>query len=93
MGTSEFNARGNPAMDQDPIKGGVEILLAASCYSNRKPHAFRVNRDQVIDLEIWFKIHTNVSNVETASKKTSKLLKFSISFETITVEFRHSATI
>ena len=22
--------------------------------------AFRVNRDQVIDLEIWFKIHTNV---------------------------------
>ena len=31
--------------------------------------AFRVNRDQVIDLETWFKIHTNVSNVETASPK------------------------
>ena len=32
--------------------------------------AFRVNRDQVVDLEIWFKIHTNVSNFETASPKT-----------------------
>ena len=31
--------------------------------------AFRVNRDQVMDLEIWFKIHTNVSNFETASPK------------------------
>ena len=29
--------------------------------------AFKVNRDQVIDLEIWFKIHTNVSNFKTAS--------------------------
>ena len=28
--------------------------------------AFRVDRDQVMDLETWFKIHTNVSNVETA---------------------------
>ena len=24
--------------------------------------AFRMNRDQVMDLEIWFKIHTNVFN-------------------------------
>ena len=31
---------------------------------------FRVNRDQVVDLEIWLKIHTNVSNFETASPKT-----------------------
>lgn len=28
---------------------------------------FRVNRDLVMDLEIWFKIHKNVSNFETAS--------------------------
>ena len=34
-----------------------------------KFEAFRVNRDQVIDLETWFKIHTNVSNDETASPK------------------------
>ena len=27
-----------------------------------KYDAFRLNRDQVMDLEIWFKIHTNVSN-------------------------------
>ena len=26
-----------------------------------KYDAFRMNRDQVVDLEIWFKIHTNVS--------------------------------
>ena len=32
-----------------------------------KYDAFRVNRDQVMDLE---KIHTNVSNFETASPKT-----------------------
>jgi len=35
MGTGEFNAGGNPAMDQYPIHGGVEILLVASCYRNR----------------------------------------------------------
>ena len=32
--------------------------------------ACRVNREQVMDLEMWFKIHTNVSNFETASPKT-----------------------
>ena len=32
--------------------------------------AFRVNRDQVMDLEIRFKIHTKVSNFEKASPKT-----------------------
>ena len=35
-----------------------------------KYDAFRVNRDQVMDYEIWFKIHTNVSNFETVSPKT-----------------------
>ena len=30
----------------------------------------RVNRDQVMDLEIRFKIHTNVSNFEKASPQT-----------------------
>ena len=35
MGISEFTAGGNPAMDQHPIQGGVEILLVASCYGNR----------------------------------------------------------
>ena len=29
-----------------------------------------------MDLEIWLKIHTNVSNFETASPKPYKLLKF-----------------
>ena len=36
-----------------------------------KYDAFRVNRDQVRNLEIWFKIHTNVSNFETASPQTT----------------------
>ena len=35
-----------------------------------KYDAFRLNRDQVMDLEILFKIHTNVSNFETASPKS-----------------------
>ena len=39
--------------------------------------AFRVNRDQVMELEIWFKTQTNVSNFEAASPKTIKTLKLS----------------
>ena len=35
-----------------------------------KYDAFRVNRDQAMNLEICFKINTNVSNFETASLKT-----------------------
>ena len=35
-----------------------------------KYDAFRMNRDQVMDLEIRFKIRTNVSNFEKASPKT-----------------------
>ena len=30
----------------------------------------KVNRDQVMDLDTWFKIQINVSNFETASPKT-----------------------
>ena len=40
-----------------------------------KYDSFRVNRDQVMDLEMWFKIHTNVSNFETESLKTILTLK------------------
>ena len=32
-----------------------------------KYDAFRVNTDQVMHLEIWLNIQTNVSNFETAS--------------------------
>ena len=35
MGTSEFNAGGNPAMDWHPIQGEVEIFLVTSCHGNR----------------------------------------------------------
>ena len=38
-----------------------------------KYDSFRVNRDQVMDLEIRFKIHTNVSNFEKESPKTLKI--------------------
>ena len=37
--------------------------------------SFSVNRDQVMDLEIWLKIHTKVSNCETASSKVILTLK------------------
>ena len=46
-----------------------------------KYDAFSLNRDQVMDLEIWFKIHTNVSNFETASPKiiqTHKIFMISV---------------
>ena len=41
-----------------------------------KYDAFRMNRDNVMYLEIWFKIHINVSNFKTASPKSYKLLNF-----------------
>ena len=44
-----------------------------------KYDAFRMNRDQVMDLETWFKIHTNVFKFETASK-SYKLLKYFYDF-------------
>ena len=37
--------------------------------------ALRVNRDQVMDLEKWFKIHTNVSNFRQRPPKPYKTLK------------------
>ena len=39
-----------------------------------KYDAFRVNRGQVTGLGIWLKIHTNVSNFETASPKATKTI-------------------
>ena len=45
------------------MKDHVEIVRLT------KYDAFRVNKDQVVDLKIWFKIHTKVSNFETASPK------------------------
>ena len=42
--------------------------------------AFRMNRDQVMDLEIWFKIHINVFNFETASPKIILTLKIFYDF-------------
>ena len=42
--------------------------------------ASRVNRDQVMDLEILFKIDTNVSNFEKVSPKPNKILKFLYQF-------------
>ena len=41
-----------------------------------KYDAFRVNRDQVMNLEIQFKIHTNVCKFDEASPKPYKLLIF-----------------
>ena len=34
MGTGEILLGLNPAMDEHPIRGGVAILLVASCYRN-----------------------------------------------------------
>ena len=45
-----------------------------------KYDAARANKDRVMDLEIWFKIHTNVSNFETASPKIIQTLKIFYDF-------------
>ena len=45
-----------------------------------KYDAFMMNRDQVMDLEIWFKIHTNVFNFETASPKIIETLRIFYDF-------------
>ena len=41
-----------------------------SCHLT-KFDAFRVNRNEVIEVETWFKIHINVCNVEKASPQTT----------------------
>ena len=45
-----------------------------------KYDAFRVNSDQVMVFETWFKIHTNVSNFETASPNIIQTLKILYDF-------------
>ena len=35
MGTDDILLGDNHAMDQQPVQGGVPILLGASCYGNR----------------------------------------------------------
>ena len=35
MGTGEFNATSNPAVNEKPKQVGVEILLVTSCYGNQ----------------------------------------------------------
>ena len=54
-----------------------------------KYDAFNLNIDQVLDLEIWFKIHANVSNLRKRPPKPHKLLKFFIHFVT-TVKTCHA---
>ena len=57
-----------------------------------KYDAFRVNRDQVMDLEIWFKILQRSLILRERPPKPYKLLKFFISFVT-TVKSRHVTSI
>ena len=38
-----------------------------------KLDSFRLNRDQVMDLETWFKIHTNASNFRLSLKTIQTL--------------------
>ena len=57
-----------------------------------KYDAFRVNRDQVMDLEIWFKVHHTSLILRQRPPKPYKFLNFYISFLT-TVKSRHTPTI
>ena len=53
-----------------------------------KYNVFRVSRDKVMDLEIWFKIHETSLISRQRPPKPYKLLRFLISFVT-TVKSRH----
>ena len=57
MGTGEFNAGGNPALDWHPIQGGVDIFLVASCHGlmdhlARMKTFNRVSESNVLLLEL-----------------------------------------
>ena len=43
-----------------------------------KYDVFRVNKDQAMSLDIWFKVHTNLSNFETASYKLLNFFMISL---------------
>ena len=65
MGTGEFTAGGNPAMDQHPIQGGVEILLVASCYGNRdklRRYEPLVGSTQTLPFFLYITKQTSVEN-------------------------------
>ena len=64
----------NQSINHRHMKDHVE-----SCYLT-KFDAFRVNKDQVMDLETWFQIHTNDSNFEKASPQTILTLKIFYQF-------------
>ena len=57
------------------MKGHVEIGYLT------KSGALRLNRDQVMTLETWLKIHTNASNFVTVSPKTFKIRHASTSWK------------
>jgi len=42
--------------------------------------SFSLNRDKVMDLETWFKIHTNISNFRLRPLKPYKLFIVSVNF-------------
>ena len=57
-----------------------------------KYDAFRLNRDEVMNFEIWFKIHTTSLIFRQRPPKPSKLLNFLVSFATA-VKPRHAPTV
>ena len=68
---------GNPAMDQHPIQGGVEILLVASRYGNRDKHRPGGPHWPVCRLYLlttWF-IAKNTEGESTGANDLSLILK------------------
>ena len=57
MGTSKFNAVGNPVMYKYPMQGGggvVEIFLVASCYRNWGKLRPDGPLDSYVDFTYWY---------------------------------------
>ena len=72
MGTGEFNAGGNPAMDQHPIQGGAEILPVAPCYGNRDKLRPRGPLGSSADFTFGFQVD-NFCRLTTAAIFTQNL--------------------
>ena len=82
--TGEFNAGGNPTMDQHPIQGGVEILVVASCYHSQSTNydatetgissglMDHLARMQTLPLPTHVGLHSNANEKKITVKRAIK---------------------
>ena len=70
-GSSELNAQGNPAMDQHPIQGRIEIFLVASCHRNQN----KLWPDEPLGSYADFAFNSEEEGIHLNCTKTCKMLE------------------